>query len=275
MSNKKLKKFVVIDPSVFEKIKSMGISEVHLTTLEKSLLKILKNKSISTDKRLKFYKHLLFQNMRQDNVKKDLELKSLQQHQSAAPTHANPSIIKKSISMDPVVFPLHSADVSTQTKYNLKKNVGLDPIEYEKREGASRLSSTRIDDEDIYEHDADELDVDKERDDMLNSIKEMAGNDVNLYDLSFKHLEDPDKDYISIENKKSGDNFSIDKSPALIKAQQKKEERARKKIIRRGELETLESQIKQTRGLYPMLSPSKSGFSTRSGKMRWNPYEHM
>lgn len=106
MSVKKFKKYVIVAPETFEKIKSASFESVSdkLTDTEKSMLNILKDEKLSPSQRLRFYHQLLFQNIKKNQMQ-------------------NQQLLKPENKPQPNIKPTQS-DANTQTRYVLKKNLG-------------------------------------------------------------------------------------------------------------------------------------------------------
>lgn len=72
---KNFKRYVVIEPRIFEKLKSDYAGRSNMTTFEKKMLSVLKNEKLSVSQRLAFYKLYLKQSL--ENDKKKLNLKRI------------------------------------------------------------------------------------------------------------------------------------------------------------------------------------------------------
>lgn len=279
MDRRKFKRYIVLDVEAFKKIENGYFNQNHLSSIENDLMKVIRNTSLSTPQRLFLYKELLFRNTSNNN----------KMQRSLKPTPLDIQSPTKKISMktqtdlNPTT---NTASSSSQTKYVLKKDKGTEFNEEDfvfatQKEPASTSqmttttatgSTNQIDDReqsffDASDRDLNEFDLEGEKNAFIKSIHDMSDTPVDLKTLSFRNLEDPDKEFVIVENKNDGTVFSVDKSDSLITRQRNQSEGRKGTAKKRNADELIIAQKKKS-------SPSKlrSGvtFSTYEDVMREN-----
>lgn len=278
MERKKFRKFILIDPEVFESFKNKTIPDSNLTTSEKAMLSVLRNKKLSPQQRLRYYQQLLFRNMRNADRLKNANIVSthppppLQQqpirHEAAAQTKM---IFKKDAAVGSAnpdeIFYEHTPNVADIDYPNLdvRKDVAgggddVDVVDRAKEAEEARQLEHEFNIS-LYRDD-DNFDLDEERQNLFDSIQRLSDGTQDLRDLDIEHFTNVDKDYVNVRNRVSGELFNIPKSNAMIDYQNRKKQQKPKK---KSEIELL--------GARYNFSPSR----TRSGTTRvtgWGAYQN-
>lgn len=259
MEKSPYKKFYVVEADVYEKLKASNINETHLSSKEAEMLKILKNKNLPVEKRLKLYQMIMFQTMNQQQVNvKDETAKEE---------------VKK-----PIITPSYA--VATQTNRIVKNDFAVgdgnvheksDAEKVEKVDNSKKLQEIYASDEVDSSFDRtiqaepktrqlDEFIEDDERERIMNSINEEApGSDIR--DLVFnRSVHDPDATSFTVYNSKTNDTISVEKSKSLLTRQQ-----ARKK---RENAEKLKAIMKSVERFRPQPQYGTGGFF-----IDWPSYE--
>lgn len=251
MSNKlsKYKKFIVVDSERFELLRNSSLDFTHLTKLENELLAILKNRSHSPSQRLKFYQQLLFVNISRksdsetnstirklpviestfneirETPKENLELSTTLQNidgkdSQSGDSKANSKLPKRMATSDMNLSPIKQQKILPHNDSSLGNESLYESIG--ESETSKRMNSTlKTPMKSIYEKDHLEFDRDKEYQWLVDSIEEMSTEkNPDLRNMTFSHLEDPNSDFITVENNKSGEVITIEKSDG-IKQQQR------------------------------------------------------
>lgn len=274
MERKKYRKFILIDPEIFESFKKKSVPDANLTTSEKAMLSVLRNQKLTPQQRLRYYQQLLFRNMGDAErlAKKNIKIVSAQppplvhrrpvQHEAAAQTRI---VFKKDAAVGGAnpdeIFYQHTPNVGDidYISTDVRKDVasGGDGGEEEEEE-ARQLehefnSSLFIDD--------DNFDLEREKQNLFDSIQRVSGGPQDLRDLDIEHFMNIDKDYVNVHHRPSGELYNIPKSDAMIDYQNRKKQQKPKK---KSELAKLNAQYN--------FSPLR----TRLGTTRvvgWGPYK--
>lgn len=275
MERKKFRKFILIDPEVFESFRNQTVPVANLTTSEKALLSVLRYKKLSPQQRLRYYHQLLFRNMRDAEKAKIVSTQSLPstphppppiKHEAAAQTKM---IFKKDASVGASnpdeIFHQHTPNVSDMdyTQIDVRKDVtdgGGDVNDMDREEEEARQLEHEFNTS-LYRDD-DNFDLEREKQDLFDAIERIPDGPRDLRDVDIEHFMNVDKDYVNVRNRLSGELFNIPKSTAMIEYQNRKKQQKPKK---KSEIAKLGTQYN--------FSPSR----TRSGITRvlgWGPYKN-
>lgn len=276
MTTNKFKKYIVLTPEVFEKIKNSSFAETHLDSVERQMLNVLKNNRLTTGQRLRFFHRLLLQHsgMKQqrtnspDNTAR-LRKRSVIRHEMPTQTEF---LLGRDMATDPI--PIEKHEVPTQTRYITKKEHGTEPdpaMNYgvdassmvtpppPRRRTHPYLSPTHEETyhgvpspakrtpKSIYADDEDDqIDIIHEQRLLEDSIRRKSMGPVDMRDLSFQNLEDPEKTFVEVENPKTGERFSVDKTKEMLNFQRKVSRKATTKNRELANLKTLNLSPKST-----------------------------
>lgn len=283
MERKKFRKFILIDPEVFESFKNKSVPDSNLTTSEKAMLSVLRNKKLSPQQRLRYYQQLLFRNMRHADSLKNANIVSTHpqphpppppptqhpiRHEAAAQTKI---VFKKDAAVGSAnpeeIFYEHTPNVAdiNYPNIDIQKDVASgggdgDNVEREKADEEARQLEHEFNIS-LYRDD-DNFDLDEERQNLFDSIQRLSDGTQDLRDLDIEHFTNVDKDYVNVRNRVSGELFNVPKSDAMIDYQNRKKQQKPKK---KSEIELL--------GARYNFSPSR----TRSGTTRvtgWGAYQN-
>lgn len=202
---KKFKKFILLEPNTFDKIKSLSIDTSNLTNTERQLISILQNALLSPSQRLSYYKMLLNRNIPNQGV----------EHPLTSSSKENEKIAKSTQTVQ------RAKNFSTQTESFLPKLPRLQNESiYDSSLNQNVDSSQRIE---ISDSDSDrEIDIMQEKANLVETIIQASGDpSTRINNLSFKNINDPNSDFISIVNKETGTSFSVDKPEAIKKLQKR------------------------------------------------------
>lgn len=76
-----------------------------------------------------------------------------------------------------------------------------------------------------------EQDVEKEKREMIEEIRRLSiDKNVDFANLSFRGLDDPDKNVFTVENRLTSEVFPVEKSPRIIRALKNKQQRSHQHI---------------------------------------------
>lgn len=278
MERKKFRKFILIDPEVFESFKNKSVPDANLTTSEKAMLSVLRNKKLSPQQRLRFYHQLLFRNMRDAEKAKIVSTHPLPsnpppppsspvKHEAAAQTKF---VFKKDAAVDVIhpdeIFHQHTPNVADidYPQIDVRKDVasgGRDDVDEMDRSVEETRQSEYEFNNSLYRDD-DTFDLEQEKQNLFDTIRRMSGGPQDLRDVDIEHFMNVDKDYVNVRNRISGELYNIPKSDAMIDYQDRKKQQKPKK---KSELAKLGSNYN--------FSPNR----TRSGTTRvmgWGPYKN-
>lgn len=255
------KRYVLIDIVNFDKIKNSFVSNKHLNDVERKLLKILRDKSLSASHRMFMYQQILF-----NEKAKGKESSSIVSTQTEEPiafkrikeVEEKNSLLNQNLKFPSTPLRKPITSTPTQTKILIKKNTAtqFEPPEVFTN---SDTQDSQVQEKTFSDDDLQTFDLSKEREDFINAIRNEIGS-VNLNDLSFRHLDDATKNYVQVETPE-GITFPIEKSDALLLRQKKQKQ-----------------SVKRLQASKPSPLEKKSPRKLRSAVKKENPYtsyEHM
>lgn len=235
MTEKKFRKFVLVDPVVFERIKSKSIYGDHLSDLENRMIDVLRNSNLSQSDRLKNYRQMLYYHIRNNLPINDKSLlKKSTTQDTSSQTKKNRSASKSTTTNADQIM----QDFSNQTAFEEIANAPKNNTTTQTDEDLSRFHIPLLE-ETIHEDEGSmpdisslslrrkrpeetELNVYQEQENFIREIRRQSMDpNVDINALKYKHLSNPDKDYIFVENPQTGEQFSIAKTPAVIRQQNK------------------------------------------------------
>jgi hypothetical protein len=292
-SVKQFKKYIVISPEDFEKLKASSLIGNVFTDTEKDMVKVLRNKSLSVSQKLKLYRDIILQGFRQrdlETFKENNEIK-------------NP--IKKSI------------DLKTLKKQRQTQTYDFEfPLEENFKDGA-RISSTprkQRNIEDVFQNnfqenfdnldfrtknvpslneEDEEMEVDRsaERREVFDMLERNSLDPRNIRpnDLNVKNLDNPNRSMVMVENTQTGEQMHIPKTPAVVRVlgehlnkrsfssplAQPDPKYAKLKSASLRERERVGERIRSVQSEARKLKSNStlSPYSTRSGKIRWSSFD--
>lgn len=230
MSNKKFKKFVVVNPEFYEKLKASGFEGLKLSEVEKKMVSVLRNNKLTINQRLMMYHNLLYQNMR------------LMKQQE--PTINKTKVTTHEMSVQTTPQDTEDAEMMNEiatgqsTPYFDRKGPRRDLPSFKKRSRLTAFDGSVLDESilrrsaklpkstntsQVNNDDDDEMDIDKEHEDFMEEVRRQSGGPVDFRDLTFRNLEDPDVEFATVENKVTGTVFPVAKSKRIIKELKKKQ----------------------------------------------------
>lgn len=271
--SKEYKKYLIVPTEIYEKMHSGMINESRLSVLERKMLGILRDPKYSTTQRLKFYQQLLMIRMKPEAEKKKVSHEmstqtdnydndpfkfndvavgdELRRFSTPLKAFKNPNINDVFITPEANFPPPNPEEYfdGSPPSLNVRPTRKL-PAPYRRLKKISYQES----------EDDGELDVNKERLYILNELKRQSSSPfTNLDDFDFKDLEEETKPYFTAINKKTKEQFLVEKSDAV-----------QKKLNSRTKKNLSKSSIETKRLTSDLVSPPKS----RSGKQRlWNAYK--
>jgi hypothetical protein len=195
-----------------------------LTTTEQSVVKVLKNTKLSPRVRLALYHKILF-----DNSKNFLHKIKIQNRDTQTDLPITQPIIKMIQSKQPQSAQQTQTNFSTGAVSRIPKpTIKIDDV-YETEAISEDVDMTNVstpirrlqppnrklqlDDDDVF-------DPDKEHDDFIQNLDRLSDGDIDYDNLVLEGVDDPNKDYINIHDQTSNLMYSLDKSPAVIRRQQ-------------------------------------------------------
>lgn len=241
---KNFKRYVVIEPRIFEKLKSDYAGRSNMTTFEKKMLSVLKNEKLSVSQRLAFYKLYLKQSLENDKKNTQFETYS----REIPDDYHHKMTDKKFVRMIKPKKTLNTSSISIQTpKKSSTTEAKTSPFVAETPQKSSDIvttstvkkSSPQFMDAEEYIYDSDQVmepvredfesmtleddendnifDLSAERNELINEIKASSANpNIRIRDLKFKHLFDAEKDYFTAEDTSTGEQLLINKSEGIM-----------------------------------------------------------
>lgn len=215
------KRYLVLEPEVFEKLQSSSVSEHHLDANEKEMLKILKSKEKTPQQRMQRYRQLLFRNLntRMSNkekikapLKKDAETSIDYDARKESGPKKQPKVHTVS-SLDDEFDAIEVQKASTPKK-QAKDHATSTFEEVFEGDGEQPTIIPRIFNE--SEADLMDFDVSKEQNDFIDEIRRNSAGPVDINKLSFRGLDNPERRYVVVENGETGDVLSVEKSDAVM-----------------------------------------------------------
>lgn len=225
-----------MDSKNFDRIKSDMLREESLTNLEREIIKILKNLKITPSHRINLYKQLLSRHLNSVKLRPEenfildtqpIKKTNFKRHalhstmlddsfsskQSSTKNHLNES----DVMMDDLdISRIDNPRASTPEKMEIIHENSYD----------SSKNGTKFDGN-IYFEDENQFDADKEMRDFIGEIeRQSVGGKVDLSKLTFRHIDDPKKDFVVVTNTETGDEIVVEKSEAVIEMQRKSVKRS-------------------------------------------------
>jgi hypothetical protein len=243
MNVQRYKKFFVLSPKHYERLKIRSIDENTLNELDKKLLKIMKSRKFSKPQKLMLYKRVLHENLEKlkvTNLKKQVKL-----GQNYAVTNETPKDPVKHQANESRQAPVDTREMYTQTRRKRTRSVGSETVKddfdvfepMKKKSSSARRESIFESDDfepdivfadppktplfDIYKNDDNEIDFEEEKKSIIEQLEEAVGGPVDVTKLDFQHLRDPTRETIRVYLPKENFDIDIDKSPKLIEYQRK------------------------------------------------------
>lgn len=268
MSNKKFKKFVVVNPELFEKLKSTSFEGLKLSEIEKKMVSILRNNQLTVNQRLRMYHNLLYQNIRLQKLQQESKLnKPKVTHEMSVQT--TPPEPPEDIEM--MYEPYFAAGESTP--YLDRKSRIQRPSSQNKRNRLTAFNGSLLDESILrrsaklprstntskVNNDDDEMDLEREKEEFMEEVRRQSGGPVDFRDLTFRNLENPNIEFATVENKVTGEVFPVEKSKRII-TELKKKQRNHQHI----ELADPSN-----------ITPHKMRSGTERPMPEWKSYEHL
>lgn len=219
MDQKKFKKYVVVDPVFYEAMLKNSNStpdNSHMTEVEKLMFVILQDKKLSSFQRIRHYQELLFRNLKRIHEPEKESLVKAANQESATQTR---KISTKEAETSPYRDELNAlTDESFLGLKPLPEDIFDSTINNEDINNESMQSEP--DDSRVFPYqDSDLLDLEKEKENLIDVVARESGGPLNFNDLEIRGFLDPEKTFTSVTNKATGEIFTIGKSPAMLEYQ--------------------------------------------------------
>jgi hypothetical protein len=312
MAEKKFRKYIILETEVFNKLKQNNVSDQHLSPEEKSMIEILKNNNIPIEKRLKMYHQILFQvNKVSDDdqekkvfyetppqtlIKKE-PITSAEVYTQSDPkdvkeeqTQSEPASLRSVLVQAKPLGQIASTNTTNIEEPNYNSTLGESYFESENVSSSvqpsfqtptsSRISFNSRNLSSIYDNDENEFDEDNETAAIITDLRRQSGGPVDLRNFRFRDLNNPDSEVIHSVDTSNNNQYTIDKTPSLMRIQKLAYKSARRKRTEveklykpfdlKPTINTIDYDMDKNTLSFPTVEATSGPSTTRSGLQRGN-----
>lgn len=250
-------KYVILKHHLFDELKNSKIDTKTLTSEEKNLIGVLKDKKLSANERLQSYQYILFQALkkRMENSSKGTQTYDYKSEKAASQDmkeketqtlsyfNRNPLTRTKSTAMGTSMFEDQEEEELRNPSNDFAPNRRNEDFFSSSQiaESPSPQKTVRFVDlnKDIYANDDQEIDISVEQDRLLNYARKnlSRGSEVKVNELLFGNIEDVNNSKIKVIDTITDESLQVDKSAKLFEQQQLAKRRPR------GELSLLQDNV--------------------------------
>lgn len=309
VQSKQLNKYVVLTPAEYSSLILLKVDQEHLEKFERDLIVVLNNKKMTLNQRLKSYQDILFKSLL-NRFKRPLEPSVPVPHGDTGYRVTPHQVPGTGYPLRDTRLESVKHEVQTQTSGKRSKSMGTSTDDFETNDFTAgqrksdllgykhQLSDSLFEPNEEYfladgenesvgkkpitlssgdSTSANEnlfLDYESEQQAIFDRIRRESDPEMLPKDfrrLTITNMNDPEKDYVIVQDNDTLTQYTIEKSPDFVLAQRKVA-----KKTRLNEAEQLTKAMTNKPGMTPVKSRLRSGTQSGSGTgMRWIPFEEL